>query len=124
MAHRRWNRTGELLSPVPRLSPSPESRTLTLTLTATLMADLLDDADIDFERAASAFPDISLDGEGDIPAFTSPPPRGPPPPAGPFDLDAFGGPAPARQVRVTGDESDDDIEKFESDFPELDVPQV
>ena len=88
------------------------------------MADLLDDPDIDFERAASAFPDISLDGEGDIPTFVSPPPRSPPPPAGPFDLDAFGGPAPARNVRVTGHESDDDIGKFESEFPELDVPQV
>ena len=88
------------------------------------MADLLDDADIDFERAASAFPDISLDGDGDIPTFVSPPPRSPPPPAGPFDLDAFGSPAPAREVRVTGHESDDDIGKFESDFPELDVPQV
>jgi hypothetical protein len=89
------------------------------------MGDLLDDADIDFDRAASAFPDISLDGEGDIPSFASPPPRTPPP-AGPFDLDAFGGPAPARQVRVTGHESDDDIGKFESEFPELelDVPQV
>ena len=88
------------------------------------MADLLDDADIDFERAASAFPDISLDGDGDIPNFVSPPPRSPPPPAGPFDLDAFGGPAPVREVRVTGHDSDDDIGKFESDFPELDVPQV
>jgi hypothetical protein len=88
------------------------------------MADLLDDPDIDFERAASAFPDISLDGETDIPAFISPPPRSPPPPARPFDLDAFGGSAPVRQVRVTGHESDDDIGKFESEFPELDVPQV
>lgn len=90
------------------------------------MADLLDDADIDFDRAASAFPDISLDGDGDIPSFASPPPRSPPLPAGPFDLDAFGGPAPVREVRVTGHESDDDIGKFESEFPELelDVPQV
>jgi hypothetical protein len=90
------------------------------------MGDLIDDADIDFERATNAFPDISLDGDGDIPNFTSPPPRSPPPPAGPFDLDAFGGPAPVREVRVTGHESDDDIGKFESEFPELelDVPQV
>jgi hypothetical protein len=88
------------------------------------MAQLIDDADIDFERAANAFPDISLDRDGDFPDFTSPPPRSPPPPAGPFDLDAFGGPSPAREVRVTGHESDDDIGKFESEFPELDVPQV
>lgn len=84
------------------------------------MADLLDDADIDFDRAASAFPDISLDGDG---AFTTPPSHTPPP-AGPFDLDAFGGPTPAREVRVTGHDADDEIGKFESEFPELDVPQV
>ena len=88
------------------------------------MADLLDDAEIDFERAASAFPDISLDGEGDIPTFSNPSARTPPPPAGPFDLDAFGGPTPTREVRVTGHDSDDEIGKFESEFPELEVPQV
>jgi hypothetical protein len=87
------------------------------------MADLLDDADIDFDRAASAFPDISLDGESDIPAFNSPPSHTPAP-AGPFDLDAFGGPTPTRDVRVTGHDSDDEIGKFESEFPELEVPQV
>ena len=87
------------------------------------MADLLDDADIDFDRAASAFPDISLDGDGDIPTFATPPSHTPPP-AGPFDLDAFGGPTPAREVRVTGHDADDEIGKFESEFPELDVPQV
>jgi hypothetical protein len=87
------------------------------------MADLIDDADIDFDRAASAFPDISLDGEGDIPFNT--PPTLTPAPAGPFDLDAFGGPTPTREVRVTGhDDSDDEIGKFESEFPELEVPQV
>jgi hypothetical protein len=88
------------------------------------MGDLLDDADIDFERAAANFPDISLNGDSDFPTFT--PPRSPPPPAGPFDLDAFGSsaPAPARAVRVTGHDEDDDIGKFESEFPELDVPQV
>ncbi len=90
------------------------------------MADLLDDADIDFDRAASAFPDISLEGEGDILSFTTPPSRTPPP-AGPFDLDAFGGPTPTtREVRVTGHDTDtdDEIGKFESEFPELDIPQV
>jgi hypothetical protein len=86
------------------------------------MTDLFSDDDIDFDRAASAFPDISLDGEGDIPTF-SPQLAGPPPPTGAFDLDAFGGPAPAREVKVTGHD-DHDIEKFESEFPELDVPQV
>lgn len=32
-------------------------------------------------------------------------------------------PPPAREVKVTGHD-DDDIEKFESEFPELDMPQV
>ncbi|KAI9465155.1 clathrin light chain-domain-containing protein [Lactarius psammicola] len=87
------------------------------------MTDLLNDADIDFDRAASAFPDISLDGEGDIPTFASPPPAVHLPAAGPFDLDAFGSPAPPpREVKVTGHD-DEEIEKFESEFPELDVPQ-
>ena len=90
--------------------------------TTTTMGDLIDDADIDFDRAASAFPDISLDGEGDIPTFTTPPSLTPAP-AGPFDLDAFGGPT-KRDVRVTGHDSDDEIGKFESEFPELEVPQV
>ncbi|KAN0130697.1 Clathrin light chain domain containing protein [Lactarius tabidus] len=88
------------------------------------MADLFDDADIDFNNAASAFPEISLDGEGDFPDFSSPPPPSNFPTAGPFDLDAFGSPAPpAREVKVTGHD-DDEIEKFESEFPELDMPQV
>lgn len=87
------------------------------------MGDLLDDADIDFDRAASAFPDISLDGESDIPTFSTPPTYTSAP-AGPFDLDAFGGPTPSREVRVTGHDADDEIGKFESEFPELEVPQV
>jgi hypothetical protein len=44
--------------------------------------------------------------------------------AGPFDLDAFGGPTPTREVRVTGHDSDDEIGNFESEFPELEEPQV
>lgn len=88
------------------------------------MADLLNDADIDFEHAVSAFPDISLDGDNDFTSFSSPPPAVSLPAAGPFDLDAFGSPAPpAREVKVTGHD-DDEIEKFENEFPELDVPQV
>jgi len=86
------------------------------------MADLIDDADIDFDRAAFAFPDISLDGEVDIPTFTTPSLTAAP--AGPFDLDAFGGPTPTREVRVTGHDEDDEIGKFESEFPELEVPQA
>ncbi|KAH9072801.1 clathrin light chain-domain-containing protein [Lactarius deliciosus] len=87
------------------------------------MTDLLNDADIDFDRAASAFPDISLDEDSDFRAFASPPPAVHLPAAGPFDLDAFGSPAPPpREVKVTGHD-DEEIEKFESDFPELDMPQ-
>ncbi|KDQ11961.1 hypothetical protein BOTBODRAFT_67652 [Botryobasidium botryosum FD-172 SS1] len=70
-------------------------------------------AEIDFDRAAAAFPDIDLDG--DVPA---------PPPASSqnqnfsassdgFDFD-FDQPAPA--VKVTGD---DELDAFESQFPEL-----
>jgi hypothetical protein len=87
------------------------------------MADLIDDAEIDFDRAASAFPDISLDGESDFHDFATPSSLTPAA-AGPFDLDAFGGPTPTREVRVTGHDADDEIGKFESEFPELEVPQV
>ncbi|KAH8996802.1 clathrin light chain-domain-containing protein [Lactarius akahatsu] len=87
------------------------------------MTDLLNDTDIDFDRAASAFPDISLDEDSDFRTFASPPPAVHLPAAGPFDLDAFGSPAPPpREVKVTGHD-DEEIEKFESDFPELDMPQ-
>lgn len=68
--------------------------------------------EIDFDRAASAFPDISLDG--DIPEVSAPS-RG-------FSFDDFEPPRErATEVKVTGD---DEIEKFESDFPELDLPSV
>lgn len=74
--------------------------------------------DIDFESAAAAFPDISLDGSGDIPLpissvnsnVTS---NG-------FSFDDFDTP-PATEVKVTGD---DEISKFENEFPEIDVPAV
>jgi hypothetical protein len=84
------------------------------------MADFLGGGgnDIDeFERATSAFPDISLDGSGDIPSV----------PAGTnshngggFSFDDFeipSGPA-VGAVKVTGD---DEIEKFENEFPEIEV---
>lgn len=74
----------------------------------------------DFDRAASAFPDISLDGEGDMPSFQAVPAPAPP---SAFSFDDFT--SPPRQtfneVKVTGDE---DIEKFEDQFPELDVGHV
>ncbi|KAI0708007.1 clathrin light chain-domain-containing protein [Earliella scabrosa] len=75
-------------------------------------------ADIDFDRAASAFPEISLDGSGDI----SVPPSAPPlSTSGSFSFDDFSSPPQrATDVKVTGD---DEIEKFESEFPDIEVPQ-
>jgi hypothetical protein len=75
--------------------------------------------DIDFDRAASAFPDISLDGEGDFstPNAFSPPTIGGSGGGG-FSFDDFETPS-VPNVKVTGD---DEIEKFEDQFPELDVP--
>lgn len=77
--------------------------------------------DMDFDRAASAFPEISLDGSGD---FSVPPPAAPPLSAsGSFSFDDFSSPPPPRttEVKVTGD---DEIDKFESEFPDIEVPQV
>lgn len=73
--------------------------------------------DIDLDRAASAFPDISLDGTGDIP---TPAPVAPPVASDPLSFDGF--PAPSGQrtqdVKVTGD---DEIERFEDQFPDIEV---
>jgi hypothetical protein len=70
--------------------------------------------DFDFDSAASAFPDISL-------GFNEPV-ETPAPPAA-FSFDNFG--SPPRQsftdVKVTGD---DEIEKFEDQFPDIDVGYV
>ncbi|KIJ65985.1 hypothetical protein HYDPIDRAFT_110105 [Hydnomerulius pinastri MD-312] len=78
------------------------------------------DGDFDFDRAASAFPDISLDGEGDVPSF---PAASAPAPSTGFDFDDFGSPPREHftDVKVTGD---DELEKFEDQFPELDVGQT
>ncbi|KAJ7072751.1 clathrin light chain [Mycena amicta] len=75
--------------------------------------------DIDFDAAAAQFPDISLDG--DIPAAPIPArstTMGSSSSAN--DFLAFD-PQPPREtaVKVTGD---DDIEKFSSDFPDIEVP--
>ena len=79
--------------------------------------------DIDFDRAASAFPDIDIDsGE-----FISSPP--PPIAAGQlksngFSFDDFDSPSFQQnntQVKVTGD---DDFDKFENEFPDIDAGQV
>jgi len=73
--------------------------------------------DIDFDRAASAFPDISLDGTGDIPS----PSVAAPVQTSSFSFDDFDSPPRERttEVRVTGNE---EIEKFESEFPDIEVP--
>ena len=90
---------------------------------ATTMANLFGgNDDIDFDKAASAFPDISLDGSGDIPAVSSPP--APAAAGGGFSFDtfdSFDSPATPQNsnVKVTGD---DVIGKFESEFPDIQVP--
>ena len=76
--------------------------------------------EIDFDRAASAFPDISLDGEGDIPLPSQPPPALANSNGSGFSFDDFDS-YKDTVVKVTGD---DEIEKFESDFPDIDVGQV
>lgn len=80
--------------------------------------------DIDFDRAASAFPDISLDGSGDIPTPTlggAPVLSHQTSTSSYADFDEFSTPPPHNDVKVTGD---DEIEQFESQFPDLDVPLV
>ncbi|KAG6332583.1 hypothetical protein ID866_6505 [Astraeus odoratus] len=74
---------------------------------------LADMDEFDFDRAASAFPDISLDGEGDVPSVPAATSAG-------FSFDDFGSPPRASftDVKVTGD---DEIEQFENQFPDIDV---
>lgn len=73
--------------------------------------------EIDFDRAASAFPDISLDG--DVPSVPS---GGAAASSGGFDFDSFDAPLErTTEVKVTGD---DEIEKFESEFPDIEVPSA
>lgn len=69
--------------------------------------------EIDWDRAASQFPDISLDGEGDIPA-----PGGVARSSSGFSFDDFGTP-PQHPVTITGN---DELDEFENNFPEIDVP--
>ncbi|KAG6879130.1 hypothetical protein C0992_004947 [Termitomyces sp. T32_za158] len=82
------------------------------------MADFFSAAeeDIDFDRAASAFPDISLDGDGDIPL--PPQTRSVTQTTSAFSFGELDTPAPkSNAVKVTGD---DELEKFESEFPDID----
>jgi hypothetical protein len=80
--------------------------------------------DIDFDRAASAFPDISLDGDDIIPStfdtFSTPTNDGG---SGGFSFDDFDTPPKQKvtDVKVTGD---DEIEKFEDQFPDIDMNRI
>ncbi|TCD65563.1 hypothetical protein EIP91_002483 [Steccherinum ochraceum] len=79
--------------------------------------------DIDFDRAASAFPDISFDGSSEIPTSNASVTNGTGTTAvtNGFSFDDFDTPPRGNtEVKVTGD---DEIEKFESEFPDIDVPQ-
>ncbi|KAJ6497543.1 clathrin light chain [Mycena sanguinolenta] len=80
------------------------------------MADFLNSGsdEIDFDAAASQFPDISLDG--DLPAVPSLPTT-----TALSTSDFFDFEEPRETVvKVTGD---DEIEKFSNEFPDIDVPQ-
>jgi hypothetical protein len=85
------------------------------------MSDLFSsEVDIDFDRAASAFPDISLDGSDD---FHTPAPSISKHDDTGFSFDDFDT-FPAQkttEVKVTGD---NDIARFENDFPDIGVSQV
>ncbi|KAF7362329.1 Clathrin light chain [Mycena venus] len=72
-------------------------------------------ADIDFDAAAAQFPDIDLGG--DIPAVPSLPATATRSTSD-FFLDEFEAPRET-VVKVTGD---DEIEKFSSEFPDIEVP--
>lgn len=75
--------------------------------------------DIDLDRAASAFPDIGLDG--DIPPIPQRTTLNNDTGFG-FDLNSLTSPPVQKDVKVTGD---DEIDKFESAFPDLEpTPQV
>ena len=79
--------------------------------------------DIDFDRAASAFPDIDIDSGDFIQSSQPPPPIVAARTSSGFSFDNFGSPPPSQNnpVKVTGD---DDFDTFESDFPEIDTGQV
>ncbi|KZV89984.1 hypothetical protein EXIGLDRAFT_720805 [Exidia glandulosa HHB12029] len=83
------------------------------------MADLLggDNDFDDFDRAASTFPDLDALGE-DAPLPEVAAPRAGPAGAPPVVNFAFED-APVKDVKVTGD---DEIEKFESNFPDIGTP--
>jgi len=81
------------------------------------------DSDIDFDRAASAFPDIDIDS-GNFIQSSQPPPIVAARTSNGFSFDNFSSPPPSQkkdtQVKVTGD---DDFSAFEMEFPEIDAGQ-
>ena len=78
------------------------------------------DDDIDFDRAASAFPDIDIDSGDFIQGSQPPPPIVAARTSNGFSFDNFGSPPPSQktEVKVTGD---DDFNAFESEFPEIEI---
>lgn len=119
----------QILFPIFHLRGHSHAVYTSATTTTTTMSDFPDlgsefatapssaiEGNIDFDKAVSAFPDISLDGEGD---FSTPLAAvGGSGGGGGFSFDDFGSPPPP-DVKVTGD---DEIEKFEDQFPDIDVP--
>ena len=74
--------------------------------------------EIDFDAAASAFPDISLDGTGVEAAASNTAART----NSGFSFDEFEDALPDQPaMKITGD---DEIDKFESEFPDIEVPTV
>jgi hypothetical protein len=77
--------------------------------------------DIDFDLAASAFPDIDIDSGDFIQSSQPPPPTVAAARTGNgFSFDDFGSPPRPHktEVKVTGD---DDFDTFESEFPEIEI---
>lgn len=92
------------------------------TMTDFLSSSFSTKDEIDFDRAASAFPDISLDGSGDIPTPTlggAPVISHQTSTSSYADFDDFVTPPPHHDVKVTGD---DEFEQFESQFPDIGIP--
>jgi len=83
--------------------------------------DSTTDNDIDFDRAASAFPDIDIDSGNFIQSPQQPPVVAARTSNG-FSFDDFESPPPKKdtQVKVTGD---DEFDAFKSEFPEIDAGQ-
>jgi hypothetical protein len=119
-----WDGTLELLHLISTFPRSVTNSILSTLLCQHTMSDFLQSGadDIDFDRAASAFPDISLDGEVDFTVPSQPPVVTKSSGSG-FSFDDFDSPPTHKDtvVKVTGD---DEMEKFKSEFPDIDVGQV